>query len=184
MENSGQKGSPVSEPSAKPKRRGWFLYSLGVIVTILGICGSNADYLPFVRRVISPLFASARIGFDTLLRNGELKKGEEGFAELAYIAAKNITFTSNGQNVAGPPIQKFRLGDARPRVGRMNDVPFADVKRPVLMEFPYGEPLEADVEDFRKDLDELKLASKSQYGIGVSVLGIAIGFIGFMRKTR
>src|SRR6266487_3112336 len=105
---------------AKSKRRGWFLFWLGVALTIVGNCVSNADYLPFVRRIVSPLHTSARIGFDTLLKNGELKKGEEGFAELAHVIGKKITSVSNRQKVTGPPIQKFRLGDPSHRMGRIN----------------------------------------------------------------
>jgi hypothetical protein len=158
-------------------KRGWLLYLVGAVVTVLGLCGSNLDYFPALRLLITPFYARAQSGFDTLLKNQELLPADRGFSELAQIAAKRVTH--NRQQETGPPIQKFTVGQPMLGFGPNNT---GGMYHPIVMEFPSDQTVRGDVEDFRSDLAEVKANSAARYSLAVALAGIFIGFIGFLRK--
>ena len=159
------------------RRRAWFFYLLGVIVTLMGYAGSHVDHLPVVRGILTPLHAGAEEGLATLLSEHELLPGMRGFEELAEVMTRDISF--HGEVGAAPPIVKFALEEPLIGFGPKSGGFYQNI----TVEFEAGGSLEGDVRKFQSDVDSLKSNSLFYYSTVVMLLGLVLQLVGLLSKN-
>lgn len=64
---------------------------LGVALSIIGFYVRNASAFPFVQRLIAPSYASSKVAFDILRRDGSISSSAPGFEALAELVEDRIS---------------------------------------------------------------------------------------------
>ncbi|MEO8682955.1 MAG: hypothetical protein ABI665_28165 [Vicinamibacterales bacterium] len=63
---------------------------LGVVLSIVAFCVSNASSLPFLQSLLSPSYVSAKRAIERIQRDGVLQSGQPDFAALSEVVEARI----------------------------------------------------------------------------------------------